>query len=270
MIISRTNNQDLPDSLELTHILDVEADRPLPAGKFDVHYPEFYTIIDFLEAIEVEPELFTSQRDIHSVVELGKVLLDEVSLKVFKESASLDPTLLNNMWDYLSEEDELSECDTVFVFGSKTPLRAVKAAEVFVKSGARRIVVSGGGPIYSQDKSVSEAENYKKILLVNNVPEDMIILETQAITVPDNVRRSLNLLDELGIEPKGIALVNSPYSQRRGWAIYKKYLPDDVSLARINCESAITRDNWFKSEDTFRIVLNEFVKMRASVVHNTA
>jgi DUF218 domain len=270
MKMSRTNNRRLPDSQELSHILEIEADRVVPADKTDVHYPEFNTIVNFLKYLKLDASVFSTPGTIHQVVEQGRVLLDQVAASVINNTQQVDKHLLDDMWDYLSEEDEVSACDTVFVFGAKTPLRAIKAAEAFDEGRADRIVVSGGGPIYVQDKTVTEAENYKQILLDKGVPEDKIILEVGAITVPDNVRRSLNLLDELSISPKKIVLVNSPYSQRRGWVIFMKHAESGVSLVRVNCESAITKDNWFKSEDTLRIVLNEFVKMRASVVHNTA
>jgi hypothetical protein len=75
---------------------------------------------------------------------------------------------------------------------------------------------------------------------------------------------------EIGYQ--SIILVNSSYTQRRGWAIIKKHLPDSVRLYRVNSGTGeqYTRENWYKQENTLRVVLNEFIKMRASVVYNTA
>ncbi|MDX2776606.1 YdcF family protein [Streptomyces caniscabiei] len=117
-----------------------------------------------------------------------------------------------------------------------------------------------------------EAKRYKDILIALGVPAQAVITEDKSITIPDNVRHSLTLLKERQIHFDSITIVNSPYAQRRGWAILKKRLPQHVKVYRVNsdCADIYKKENWYKQEETLRVVLNEFVKMRASVVYNTA
>jgi uncharacterized SAM-binding protein YcdF (DUF218 family) len=179
--------------------------------------------------------------------------------------------LFDSAYEYLSEEDNLQASDFIFVFGAKTPLRAEKAAELYKKGLGENVVVSGGSPFYQPDEEVG-ADRYRRILVENGVPQGQIISENRSITMPDNVRSSLNLLDNYGINPRSMILVNSPYAQRRGWSIMKKYLPGSVSLYRVNSDvdQELSKDQWYKQEKSLRVVLNEFIKMRAGVVSNTA
>lgn len=267
----RKNNVNLPEDAELKIILEKETFYPIPSGKEGKHYPDFETILELLKYLRLPTDLFLKEvPDVFAAVREGKLLLDKIVANVIGKEDPRLIEILDKLYDYLSEEDSLGKCDTVFVFGAKTPLRAIKGAEVFKKVGAERIVVSGGTPIYGDKTQESEAIIYKDILIDNGVPENSIITESKSITLPDNVWCTLHLLDDLKIKPQCIAIVSSPYSQRRGWSFFKKYLPDTVRLIRVNSETAITRDNWYEKEDTLRVVLNEYMKMRASVVYNTA
>ena len=86
------------------------------------------------------------------------------------------------------------------------------------------------------------------------------MVERQAITLPDNVRRTLNLLDQKSFKYSSIILVNSPYVQRRGWAHFQKYVDDHIRLIRINSatQPALQKANWFKSEVGIKVIANEF------------
>lgn len=272
MTIKRKDNIFLPERAELKKILDAEIAYPVFDGKEKVHYPKFDTLLDLLKYLKIPDEVFTSKppEDIYDAVETGIQLLDEIVAKSFGKN---DPKLIqyfDDIYDYLSEEDKPGQADTLFIFGGKTPLRATKALEVYNTISPERIIVSGGNPIYADSQKKTEAEIYKEILVKGGVEESSIILEDKSITIPDNIRRSLALLDELKIKPNGIAIITSPYSQRRSWAVFKKYIPDSVKLIRINCDTAITRNNWYLKEDTYRIVLNEYMKMLTSVVYNNA
>jgi uncharacterized SAM-binding protein YcdF (DUF218 family) len=180
-------------------------------------------------------------------------------------------TLLHAAYAYLSAQDPPAKSDLIFVFGSGTPYRALKAAELYHSAIAPLIMVSGRGPIYSHDPT-TEASRYRAILVENGVPKTAIITEDKAITIFDNVCRSLNILDERGLSPTHITLVNSPYSQRRGWAVFNKHVPMNVHLHRVNSDSspAYAADQWYRQERTLRVVLSEFIKLRASEMYNTA
>ncbi len=273
--IKRTDNTLLPDSAELTKVLETEVDRPVPTNKIGVHYPEFTTVIDLFTHFGLDTGVFTDDSiNIHQAVTIGRELLDKaVILMVETPPTQNSLRLFDAAYDYLAEEDDPKPSDIIFTFGAKTPLRAEKAVELYQEGLGRLVMASGGNPIYnSETDSQPEALRYRDIYIKGGVPEDTIILEDKAITVPDNVRRSLNLLDQLQVGFNSLILVNSPYSQRRGWAIFKKHLPDEIKLYRVNSSTGepFQKENWYKQENTLRVVLNEFLKMRASVVYNTA
>ena len=272
--IQRINNINLPHKNELTSILQREAKREVPLNKITIHYPHFETIIALFSHYGLPTEIFTNNSiNIYDVVTLGESLLNQFVDILNEKSLSIKETVLfDNAYDYLSEEDEPKKSDIIFVFGGKTLLRAEKAAELYKKGLGKKILISGGNPIYAKVNNNSEADCYKEVLLQQHIPPNDILLEDKSITVADNVRRSLNLLDERKINFKSIILVTSPYAQRRGWAMFKKYVSDEVKLYRVNSPSGekITKQKWHRQTHTLKIVLNEFIKMKASVAYNSA
>ena len=272
--MKRSDNTRLPDHDELSEILEREEYRAVAAGKEDIHYPEFSTLVALLEKLDLPSSLFTEDvSSIHEAVAQGDLLLGQVISKLTgKELDDQTQGLLDDCYAYLAEEDTPQPSDLIFVFGGKTPSRPEVAAKLFHQGLAAEIWMSGGNAIYAQDITIPEAEIYAGIAVGLGVPEDAISIERTSITVPDNVRVTLNRLDEAGRDIKSLIIVNSPYTQRRGWAVFKKHLADDVEVYRVNCSTKpeFSRDNWYKQENTLRVILNEFMKMRASVVYNTA
>ncbi len=272
--IKRTDNTSVPDSEELRIVLETEITRPLPPEKVDVHYPEFGTVIKIFDHFGVSSELFTDDAfDIFKVVDTSIPLLSELVGNILsKELNKQEIELFDNAYDYLTEEDIPEKSDVIIVFGSKTPFRPEKAAEIYKKGLCRKILVSGSRPIYETNTGRSEAEKYYEILVDNGVSDSDILIEDEAISVIDNVRRSLNMLDRLEFDYKKIILVNSPYTQRRGYVNFLKASPDDVTFFRVNsgCSEPYRKENWYKQENTLKVIINEFIKMRACVVYNSA
>lgn len=271
--MTRSNNAHLPNADELSSILETEAVREVPISNQSVHFADFTAIIRLLDHFTIADDLFTNdQLDIHQAVKQGDALIAQLVTRILAQDNDNTQQLLADMYDYLAEEDTLQPSDMLFVFGSKTPLRAEKAAELYKAELGKKIMISGGNPIYASADAQSEASLYKQLLIEKGISAGAIITEQASITVPDNVRSSLNLLDTLNIHPTSIVLVNSPYSQRRGWAIFKKFLDQSVTLYRVNsaCGPEYQKENWYKQEHTVRVVLNEYIKMRASVLYNNA
>jgi uncharacterized SAM-binding protein YcdF (DUF218 family) len=275
----RKHNTELPTIKELASILAAESHRPVVAGKESTHYPNFESIIKWLSHLGLSTKFFdqdlpTSELDRHSAVEDIKGLVDQMV------KAMLDQNVVNNsskiiyddVYSYLSEEDKLKKADLIFVFGSKTPVRIEKAIEIYNQGWANKIMISGGNPFYDSSNSLSEAERYQQLAVENGVPFRNIITEHNSITIPDNVRSSLNLLDQKEFNLGSIILVNSPYTQRRGWAHFKKYLPESVDIVRVNSATIekYQKNNWYRNEDGIRTFANEFVKMKVAVTLNTA
>lgn len=275
----RKHNTELPTSKELASILAAEAQRSTAAGKEFTHYPSFESIIKWLSHLSLPTSFFdqdlpTSELDRHSSVEDIKGLVDQMVKAMLDQNVvnNSSKTIYDDVYSYLSEEDDLQKADLIFVFGSKTPVRIERAIELYNQGMADKIMISGGNPYYDKSNSLSEAERYQQLAVEHGIPVKNIITEHSSITIPDNVRSSLNLLDQKEFNLGSIILVNSPYTQRRGWAHFKKYLPESVDTIRVNSATIdkYQKNNWYRNEDGIRTLANEFVKMKVAVTLNTA
>lgn len=269
------DTKKLPGTDELRKIMEYEAKRDVPLEKMGTHYPDFEAFIRLVDHFLIDAEFFrrrSSAEDWMSLGYLEKVdgLIEDLARKVSSAGDDCRP-LFDACYDYLSQEDDLKKADCIFAFGGKTPLRIEKAIQLYKDGWSEKLILSGHGP-YTGRAEISEAERYRDIAIEAGIPTESIILEKESITIPDNVRRSLNVFDEIKFEPKSIILVNSPQPQRRGWCLFKKYLPNGIELIRQNCPTAerYSRDGWFTNSEGIRVVLNEFIKMKIAVTLNTA
>ncbi len=276
--MKRDTFSQLPNTAELQDILSAEVKRDLPEGKEEAHYMDFSPLVRLAEHFGIPAELIAAEytkEDIEAqdVLAKGKVLVEQIKKKLLHQNLSLeDIEMCNAAYDYLAEEDAPGESDFIFVFGAKTPLRIEKAVELYQQGLSEKIFVSGRGPSYGDTQAPTEAETYARIAMEKGVPAEAIITEDQSITIPDNVRSSLNLLDKNGESYSSIILVNSPYTQRRGWAHFKKYLPDGVTLFRVNSGTGeqYKRDTWYTNPTGIDVVLSEYFKAKVAVSLNTA
>ncbi len=272
----RTNFISLPDIHELKNIIAAEARRPVFPGKENVHYPNFTSILALLNYYAISDEFFGTSITFADIE--NRDLIDTVNtcasqtIEKILEDTSPPQAILDAVYDYLSEEDEPEPANIIMVFGAKTPARISKAVELYKSGLAPIICISGGHPFYGTDKATTEAEIYKQYATQNGVPETAIIIEDKSITIPDNVWRTLSLLEAKNEMPTSIILVNSPYVQRRGWAQFRKYTSDSTKFFRVNSATIDTysKTGWFTNADGIKVVFNEFAKMRISVSLNTA
>ncbi len=271
----RTDFTSLPTVAELKKIISQESQRLVQGSKKDIHYPDFRTIIQLLEHFQLPTTYFTSALTLESleknnyidqVNSIGKALL--TLLPVHTENIEL----YNAMYDYLAEEEtRLIPSDILFVFGAKTSARIEKAIELYHKKLGKKIWISGGHPFY-QDTGEAEADTFRKLAIHAGIPANDILTESASITIPDNIRSSLNLMDKMQLKPQSITIINSPYSQRRSFCVFKKHTPDTLLLQRANCKTGAdyNRNNWFKNPNGIKVVFNEFVKLKLTVIFNDA
>lgn len=262
----------IPNSQELKEILSKEARRDIPIEKADAHFPDFSALIKVTESLGLDcdflkTEYSISDLDNPSVYESADAILNSIAERI----EEIDIELLNSLYDYLAEEDKLERADYIFVYGSKSTIRIEKAVELWKAGYAPKILISGSMPIYDQ-REKNEAETLKEYALQNGVPEENIILESESITLPDNVKRSLNMLDTTRKGITKLILVNSPFAQRRGWCHFMKFSDSSYQFIRANSNASemFSRKGWYKNEDGIKIIINEYLKMKVSVILNTA
>lgn len=276
----RTKAFQLPQWEELLSILSHEGKRAVPFEKESAHFTDWSTVISLLRELNVNASFFTESFELEEfsgpdrIPKLERDSEDFVNTLIERQDDPVVQGLCNEVYDYLSETDPLSPADVIFVFGSKTTLRTEKALELFRMGLAPKIMVSGKGPFYANIvKGEEEAELLAEYLIKRGVPHGSVILETESITVPDNVKRSLNLLDHSNIPHQKIILVNSAFAQRRGFAHFSKFSMPGTMLIRCNVEKVspqFSRDGWYRSAEGAATILKEFFSLKASTILNTA
>ena len=276
----RKNHFQLPSYEELREILECEEFRNLPAGNEELHFADFSTIIKLLKFYNLSTSFFDSKVNFsdfkrtdlfNGVVQLFEDLEQNILISPCNDELK---SMFDALYEYLSEEDKPEEVDFIFVFGSKSNFRIEKAISLYKLKYAPKIFISGKGPYYEEGShGLAEAEKLAEFATSQGIPPGDILVEKKSITVPDNVKRSLNMLDGMRISNPSFILVNSTFSQRRGWAHFKKFSNTGTKIIRCNVDSVseqYSKDGWHKSEIGIRVILKEFFGLRMSEILNTS
>lgn len=268
----RKDNSQLPSASALSHIIDLESQRNIPTQKQNKHFHNMKEIEQLLSPFELDTT-FLKSNEPNIVLFLGEIFVKKATEKILIDSKPYIENL-NNIYDYLSEEDPLpaGSDNLIFVFGSPSLFRITKAIELYHQKHGNKLILSGHSPNYTIDHQFSEAERDYKLAIKSKIPATDILVENKSITFADNVRTSLNLLDSKKIAWKNIILVNSPYTQRRGWGFFQKYIKDHQHTYRVNSKTGedYTKQNWFKNSHPTQVVLNEMVKLKIAHTLNTS
>ena len=271
----RIDYTQLPAVQELKEILEKEAWRNPAAGKENTHYPDFTTVINWLSLLNEPQDLFTGDKTWEEIIVRGTEIEERVVRKTLSgaEKGRLDlEKTAGKVTEYLGGEDVPEEADMIFVFGSKSNTRIQKAVDLWREGLAPKIFITGGSPHYKEGEE-PEALVFKQYALTRGVPEGAIIVEPQAITIADNVRRSINLFEEKGIAYRRMIMVTAWFAMRRSWAFMMKYIPGEYKLFRagtpVKTGGDFDPNLWWKNENGIRVVFNEYVKMRTGVALNT-
>lgn len=109
--------------------------------------------------------------------------------------------------------------DLVLAMGSQDLDTADMAVRAFQKTGAQRLVCSGGfGKDTSRLFCEPEAVLFGRRCLELGVPEERLILETRAANSGENFTCTRELLAARGIAPRTGVIACKPYMARRAWA----------------------------------------------------
>lgn len=270
----RTSHIELPKGNEIMHISSAEEKRALLPGREQIHFPDFESIKRVYKAFGLGTEIFEiSDMTAETILDQGSKQLDELVKMILKKDLRPEEIkLLDDLYTYLAEEDHPQPSDYIYVFGAITPLRAEKAVELYKKGLAPRIILSGRGPFYGDISKPTEAERYAEIILKAGIPDKALIIEKDSITIPDNVRRTLNIMDLKQMPYNSFIIVNSPYAQRRGWCVWKKRTSESITIYRVNSDTneKFAAGTWYKNEEGLRVVLGEFIKLRNTIAFNDA
>jgi uncharacterized SAM-binding protein YcdF (DUF218 family) len=146
--------------------------------------------------------------------------MSEIPVKLMQDARVL--------WDYHNIEQKLPEgADFILATGSHDLRVAKTAAELKVQGLAPLLVVSGGaGKVTGGLWGRSEAEAFAEVALDAGVLTSEILIEPEARNTGDNVTKTRDLLDALGVNAHIGVLVTKPYMKRRAFATAAKQWPE--------------------------------------------
>jgi hypothetical protein len=171
--------------------------------------------------------------------------------------------LYGRLYSSLVPEQDESASDVLFVFGAASNARIERAVELYKRGVAPKIIISGHQPHYGQGVE-AEARRMARFASLAGVPASDLILEESAITIPDNVKRSIDLLISLDWKPPSITLVATDFVLSRAKMDWYKFTPWDIEIKVVAPQSQsinFTKDGWYKDEKTIALVLNEYSKL---------
>ncbi|KAJ6782464.1 hypothetical protein PWT90_04827 [Aphanocladium album] len=134
------------------------------------------------------------------------------------------------VYDYHHMGMALSPADVIFCLGSLDTRVAVRAAQLYLDGLAPRLVFSGNSGKLTRDVfDRPEADIFADIARSMGVPDNKILVEPAATNTGENVRFTHALLEEKGLRPQSLILVQKPYMERRTFATFKKQWPDETA-----------------------------------------
>src|SRR6266702_856739 len=195
----RTSNTELPSESEIWEILAKESQRTSIHYDYLKLHPDIFTPFKelcFKNGIECNWIDMYERLDLAELDGQLRACFDKLEAILLDQS---DP-LYTEVYDALAIESTPTQADAIFVFGSPNDVRMRKAVELYKANLADKIVISGHGPFYASHTQ-SEAERMAEVAIREGVPVSALILESKAITIPDNVKRTLDLFEEIEFQP---------------------------------------------------------------------
>ncbi len=138
-------------------------------------------------------------------------------------------TLARRIWDYLHLHHTLTPSDVILTLGSNDLRVAEHAAHCYLKGLAPLLAFSGNvgaltRGVFAQPEAVLFAETAVRL----GVPRAAILCEPESTNTGDNIRFSHRLLQEHGLTPQRLILVQKPYMERRSYATFMQQWPAAV------------------------------------------
>ncbi len=262
---SRKSGAELPSAAELIAILGQES--PRVAVRFDF--------------LETHASIFDDHRKLSQIANSNDswiknyqlLTLEQLDEEINKNHAELtqhilqankeDEDLLKSIYRRLIPVENLSKSDAIFVFGAKSNARIERAVELYKSDIAPKIIISGNRPFYS-DNDESEAVRMSKVAIESGVPAENLILESKSITVPDNVKRTLDLMESTDWRPSSITVVATNFILQRAIMDWYKFTPWNIDIKAVAAhpQSRIfTDEGWYTDKESIALVLNEYAKL---------
>lgn len=259
----RINGSELPSEQELHEILTVESPRMAVRYDYGLTQPHLF---DAYKYIAQFASIDTSWIDHFSKMSISETKhRADVATEQMVNYVLATPNDYRELYSRLCIDDTPSTSDVVFVFGSPADARIELAVKLYSEKISDKIIVSGKGPYYGANDA-TEAARMARVAYSKGVPKHALIEEHLSITMPDNVKRTIDMLSTMNWQPKSILAIASSFTQRRAQMEWYKFLPWDA-VVRITSPPAnelplyMRSGMWAESQRGVATLLNEYNKI---------
>ncbi len=256
-------------------------------NKHPIEFERINSLFEFLEMKDFELKTPLTIKDFKIIYYKRKEAIQLTYNKIQRVLDNIDNknqnvllNLLDSIYDYLSEEDQLiKKADIALVPGYRSTFRAKKAGELYREGKVRKIYLTGNKPYYDQSniRYLSEAlamEIYLTDIEFSGLVENKnIYIDTKAEDTKENVELSRRpfLIEKNAIgKPLDVVIVTSPYHMRRTFMLVQKLSeqnPDLISnIVRICSLAKFMKNDWFKSVDGVKSYLTAYWKLHGGRV----
>jgi len=134
---------------------------------------------------------------------------------------------LEVVFDYLKISDKPQKADVIFICGGSSYLPVVKAAELYKKGFAKKIVTISKWGTFSlpETKDKGEAYCFAQKLKKLGIPESDIFAKSIIRNTLEEVQKTVPFMLEHGVDTDRIIVVDRPFHQRRAWAQFTWWYP---------------------------------------------
>ncbi|MEU4764627.1 YdcF family protein [Actinosynnema sp. NPDC023794] len=130
------------------------------------------------------------------------------------------------LWDYHDMTHRVHPADIAIGLGSHDIGVAVRAVELYQAGTVQRLLFTGANaPTTVKRFPRGEAVHYREYALEHGVPDEAILIETEATNTAENFTLSREVLRDNGIQVSSAILISRPYQERRSYATCRKLWP---------------------------------------------
>ena len=134
---------------------------------------------------------------------------------------------LQVIWDYLGLHQQPRKADVIVGFGNFNTDIARRAAELYLKGYAPKVLFTGGlGRNTDGLFPEPEAVKFARVAMECGVPKEDILIEDRSSNTKENIDFTRQLLEEQGIAHDHILGVHQPFMERRITAAMGVYWPE--------------------------------------------
>jgi uncharacterized SAM-binding protein YcdF (DUF218 family) len=170
---------------------------------------------------------------------------------------------INKITNFVFKETKIpKKVDLIFVLGNDYEPQMKDVLKLYKKGISKRILISGFG---DTNINRSEASILKEYAVSLGIPKDIFILEEHASNTKQNIQFSVPIIKkEFDFKNlKSILFVCKSFHTQRVFMTVRNFLSKDLKIFfyPIIDERNITKNNWYKNENSKLIILDELKKI---------